>query len=165
MTSADRIKAAGASSVKLPYEEFLIFPDDGKWHEMIDGEHYKTPLPNTKHQRIVTKVTLALGRFLEQSRLDEVFVAPFDTVFADLDVVEPDQDLSSRGRRVRPVARIKCRTQGCNDLATPAWIWGEASRPVRLADLTRSDETSACGSRRPVLLLNRRTIPCACERC
>ena len=29
---------------------FLTFPDDGKRHEIIDGEHYVTPSPNTKHQ-------------------------------------------------------------------------------------------------------------------
>ena len=27
-------------------------PDDGKRHELIDGEHYVTPSPNTKHQGV-----------------------------------------------------------------------------------------------------------------
>jgi hypothetical protein len=39
--------------VKLTYDDFLLFPDDGKRHELIDGEHYVTPSPNRKHQAIV----------------------------------------------------------------------------------------------------------------
>lgn len=42
---------AAAPGVKLTYEDFVPFPDDGKRHELIDGEHYVTPSPSTKHQR------------------------------------------------------------------------------------------------------------------
>ena len=38
--------------VKLTYDDFVLFPDDGLRHELIDGEHYVTPSPNRKHQRI-----------------------------------------------------------------------------------------------------------------
>ncbi len=37
------------SVVKLTYDNFVHFPDDGKRHELIDREHYVTPSPNTKH--------------------------------------------------------------------------------------------------------------------
>ena len=37
------------SGVKLTYDDFVHFPDDGKRHELIDGEHYVTPSPNTRH--------------------------------------------------------------------------------------------------------------------
>ena len=37
-----------SARVKLTYDDFLLFPDDGKRHELIDGEHYVTPSPNTK---------------------------------------------------------------------------------------------------------------------
>src|SRR3989454_7365830 len=98
MASGDRMKPAATPSVKFTYEDFLNFPDDGKRHKIIDREHYVTPSPNTKHQRIVTKLTIALGQFLEEQRLGEIFVAPFDTVFSDLDVVEPDLLYISRER-------------------------------------------------------------------
>ena len=26
--------------LKLTYDDFLLFPDDGKRHELIDGEHF-----------------------------------------------------------------------------------------------------------------------------
>jgi hypothetical protein len=31
--------------VKLTYDDFVQFPDDGLRHELIDGEHYVTPSP------------------------------------------------------------------------------------------------------------------------
>ena len=37
------------SSRKLTYEDFLLFPDDGQRHELIDGEHYVTPSPTIRH--------------------------------------------------------------------------------------------------------------------
>ena len=40
------MKAPG-SGVKLTYDDFVQFPDDGRRHELIDGEHYVTPSSNT----------------------------------------------------------------------------------------------------------------------
>jgi hypothetical protein len=50
MPGSDPVKPA-SPGLKLTYEDFVLFPDDGKRHEIIDGEHYVTPSPNTKHQR------------------------------------------------------------------------------------------------------------------
>jgi hypothetical protein len=36
---------------KLTYEDYLHFPDDGKRHQILDGEHYVTAAPYPKHQR------------------------------------------------------------------------------------------------------------------
>lgn len=79
-----------AHKVKFTYEDYLLFPDDGKRHEIIDGDHYVTPSPSTKHQRILGNLHLAFGTFLKQRKIGEVFVAPYDVVLSDLDVVEPD---------------------------------------------------------------------------
>ncbi len=48
MPGTERVKPG----VKLTYDDFLLFPDDGMRHELIDGEHYATPSPNIKHQRV-----------------------------------------------------------------------------------------------------------------
>ena len=53
------------SVVKLTYDDFVQFPDDGKRHELIDGEHYVTPSPNQRHQRILGKLYLAIGNYLD----------------------------------------------------------------------------------------------------
>ena len=46
MSGSDDMMPAG-SGVKLTYDDFVLFPDDGKRHELIDGEHYVTPCPNS----------------------------------------------------------------------------------------------------------------------
>jgi len=76
--------------VKLTYDDFVLFPDDGLRHELIDGEHYVTPSPNTKHQQIVVKLVIRIFNWLEKHPVGRVFVAPFDVVFTKFDVVEPD---------------------------------------------------------------------------
>jgi len=76
--------------VKLTYDDFLLFPDDGLRHELIDGEHYVTASPNTKHQRISINLAVPIGGWLELHPISQLFHAPFDVVFSQFDVVEPD---------------------------------------------------------------------------
>jgi Uma2 family endonuclease len=97
MPGEDAMKRAD-SGVKLTYDDFLLFPDDGKRHELIDGEHYVTPSPNTKHQRVSSNLHWMLRSYLEGHPIGEVFYAPFDVVFSDFDVVEPDLLYISRER-------------------------------------------------------------------
>ena len=92
------MRPATAPSVKFTYEDFLNFPNDGKRHEIIDGEHYVTPSPNTKHQAVSSNLHGILWTYLQQHRIGQVFTAPFDVVFSDFDVVEPDLLYISRER-------------------------------------------------------------------
>ncbi|MGB7218071.1 MAG: Uma2 family endonuclease [Vicinamibacterales bacterium] len=92
------MKPGGTASTKFTYEDFLNFPNDGKRHEIIDGEHYVTPSPNTKHQRVSMNLTYAFVLYLKRRPIGEVFAAPFDVVFSELDVVEPDLLYISRER-------------------------------------------------------------------
>jgi Uma2 family endonuclease len=86
------------SAVKLTYDDFVHFPDDGKRHELIDGEHYVTPSPNQRHQRILGKLYLVIGNYLEAHPIGDVFFAPFDVVISHHDIVEPDLLYLSRER-------------------------------------------------------------------
>ena len=83
MTSSSR-------DVKLTYDDFVQFPDDGLRHELIDGEHYVTPSPSIKHQAVSLQLTLLIGSWLEHNPIGRLFYAPLDVVFSDFDVVEPD---------------------------------------------------------------------------
>jgi Uma2 family endonuclease len=76
--------------VKLTYDDFVQFSDDGLRHELIDGEHYVTPSPNIKHQAISLQLTLLIGSWLERHPVGRLFYAPLDVVLSDHDVVEPD---------------------------------------------------------------------------
>jgi len=76
--------------VKLTYDDFVLFPDDGQRHELIDGEHCVTPSPNLKHQKVSLNLTLLIGNWLESHPIGQLFYAPFDVVFSRFDIVEPD---------------------------------------------------------------------------
>jgi hypothetical protein len=64
MPGSDRVKPA-SPGVKLTYDDFLLFPDDGQRPELIDS-------------------------WLEIHQVGRVFYAPYDVVFSNFDVVEPD---------------------------------------------------------------------------
>ena len=86
---SDDMKAA-IPRVKLTYDDFVLFPDDGKRHELIDGEHYVTPSPNIRHQQLLGRLHLLIGGWLQTNPIGEMFLSPLDVVFSDVDVVEPD---------------------------------------------------------------------------
>src|SRR5262249_8156590 len=79
-----------APGEKLTYDDFVLFPDDGRRHELIDGEHYVTPSPNLKHQRVLGSLHGLVWSSLEEHPVGKVFPSPFDVVFTKFDVVEPD---------------------------------------------------------------------------
>lgn len=81
---------AREASAKLTYEDYCLIPDDGKRHEIIDGEHYVTPAASTQHQRVVLRIVVPLANFVNDHDLGEVFVAPYDTVLSNVDIVQPD---------------------------------------------------------------------------
>lgn len=82
--------APQAQHVKFTYEDYLLFPEDGRRHELIEGEHVVTPAPRTKHQIVSSNLHRVLSVFVHDRRLGRVFAAPTDVVLSDLDVVEPD---------------------------------------------------------------------------
>jgi Uma2 family endonuclease len=83
---------------RLTYDDFVLFPDDGMRHELIDGEHYVTAAPNITHQRILGRLYLLVGNHLQAHPIGEAFLSPFDVVFSHYDVVEPDLLYVSRER-------------------------------------------------------------------
>ena len=92
------MKPGAASSTKFTYEDFLNFPDEGKRHEIIDGEHYVTPSPNTKHQAVSSNLHGLLWTYLRDHPIGRIFAAPYDVILSDVDVVEPDLLYVSRER-------------------------------------------------------------------
>jgi Uma2 family endonuclease len=89
MPGSDDVRPAD-SRLKLTYDDYLLFPDDGKRHELIDGEHYVTPSPNLRHQTIAGRLHLTIGTWLRAHPSGRVFFAPLDVIFSRFDVVEPD---------------------------------------------------------------------------
>ena len=78
------------SSHKLTYADYVRIPDDGKRHEIIDGVHYVSPSPVTRHQRVVLRLAHLIAGYLESHPVGEAFVAPFDILLSKFDIVVPD---------------------------------------------------------------------------
>ena len=106
---------ADARTLKLTYEDYLYFPEDGRRHELIDGEHYVTAAPNLKHQTAVGNLFLELGGFVRARKLGRVWTAPVDVVLSDHDVVQPDIVFLARNRM--SLAAEGANLQGAPDLA------------------------------------------------
>ena len=87
------------TTIKLTYDDYLGFPeDDGKRHELIEGEHYVTPAPLTKHQRLSGNLFAALHHHCQHTKAGQVFSAPTDVKLTHTDVVQPDLLLIAQGR-------------------------------------------------------------------
>jgi len=99
--------------IRLTYEDYCLLPNDGKRYEIIDGELFVTPSPNFLHQNVVTSLTYFLYSFLKNHPLGRVIVAPFDVVFSQFDVVEPDILYVSKARAS---VLTKKNVQGSPDL-------------------------------------------------
>jgi Uma2 family endonuclease len=82
---------APRADTRFTYDDLLLFPDDGKRHEIIDGEHYVTASPNLRHQDLVGRLYLGIGTYLAaHPGTGRLFLAPLDVVLSYYDVVEPD---------------------------------------------------------------------------
>jgi Uma2 family endonuclease len=73
---------------KLTIEDYRSFPEDGRRHELIDGEHVVTAAPSVHHQRVLRRLMLALEEAAAGS--GEVFPAPVDVTLSRHDVLQPD---------------------------------------------------------------------------
>jgi Uma2 family endonuclease len=98
---------------KLGLEDYALFPDDGKRHELIDGEHIVTPAPTSRHQRLVIRLGVAIYQHAEANRLGVLLPAPTDVVLSRHDVVQPDLLFVVAAR----LAIIHDRVDGPPDLA------------------------------------------------
>ena len=58
---------------KFSYREYECFPNDGFQHEIVDGEHYMSPAPATKHQKVSRKIHFQLYAQIELKKLGEVY--------------------------------------------------------------------------------------------
>jgi Uma2 family endonuclease len=106
--SADSQVAPLASPVhppaKLGYREYCCFPDDGRRHEIIDGDHYVNPAPSTYHQTVSRRLQHQLYTQIELTGRGVVYNAPVDVQLTDHDIIQPDLVvvLTSRMQMITP---------------------------------------------------------------
>ena len=76
--------------LKLDYDDYLNFPNDGKRYEIIDGELYMTPAPQTRHQIVSMNIGRILANCIEDNDMGQILYAPTDVVLSDTSIVQPD---------------------------------------------------------------------------
>lgn len=87
----DKIMSTEARSrTKLTYEDYCLYPDDGRRHEIIDGDHYVNPAPSTYHQHVSKRLQYQFYTKIELAGHGVVFNAPVDVHLTEHDVVQPD---------------------------------------------------------------------------
>jgi Uma2 family endonuclease len=105
---------ASVRTLKLTYEDYLYFPEDGRRHELINGEHYVTAAPNLKHQTAALNLSSDLRNFVRPRGLGRIWAAPTDVVLSEFDVVQPDVLFVSKARL--HIAAGGAEIQGAPDL-------------------------------------------------
>ena len=83
---------------RLTYDDYCLLPDNGRRYEIVDGELFVTPSPLRHHQKVSANLSYYLIDFVKKHDLGEVYVAPFDVVLSENDVVEPDIIYISKAR-------------------------------------------------------------------
>jgi Uma2 family endonuclease len=82
----------------LTYEDYCLLPDDGKRHEIIDGEEYTASSPTTSHQRVVGRLLVEVHQYALDRNEGEALTW-CDVLLSDHDIVQPDVFFVAAGRR------------------------------------------------------------------
>ena len=102
-----------ATTPRLTYQDYADLEGDERY-ELLDGELILVAAPNEGHQTASLRMIVRMNAFVDENGLGRVFHAPYDVLFTDTDVVQPDVMFVSKERyHIRTPANI----QGAPDLA------------------------------------------------
>ena len=110
---------------QLTYEDLRQIPPDRNRYELIEGELFVAPAPNTQHQRKTGRLFRRLADHVERHDLGEVFIAPYDVVLDPSTVLEPDILFVSQARK--SIIKEGC-IEGAPDLVVE--VVSESSRAL-----------------------------------
>ncbi len=95
------------AKAKYTYEDYLNTPE-GERYELLDGELILVASPNEEHQLASVKLVSLMYPYVTARDLGWVFHAPFDIVFSDTEVVQPDLMFISKEREhIRSGANVR----------------------------------------------------------
>lgn len=118
---------------RLTYADYVRLPGDRRW-ELVEGVAHVVPSPNRRHQKIAGRLHLVVGGYVEEHGGGEAFMAPFDAVLTDIDVVQPDILFVSD-------ADIGVLTED-NVRGNPTWVIEVLSNPYYERDKLRRYEAA-----------------------
>jgi Uma2 family endonuclease len=79
-----------AAPVYYSAEMVRALPDDGNRYETVHGELLVTPAPREPHQRVLGRLFLALGKYLERYPVGALYSSPADISWGPDVLVQPD---------------------------------------------------------------------------
>ena len=82
---------------KLTYQDYAALEDDRRY-ELLDGKLILLDSPNRDHQSVRIHLMFDMYTFVKENDLGWVYGAPFDVLFTDTDVAQPDIMFISRER-------------------------------------------------------------------
>ena len=82
---------------RLTYQDYADLEGDERY-ELLDGELILVASPNRDHQDVVMELGFQMRTFVKENDLGRVYIAPFDVLFTDTNVVQPDIMFISRER-------------------------------------------------------------------
>src|SRR5437870_9045693 len=110
-------------AVKRPvsFADLQRMPDDEKRYELYDGELRVVPSPMPRHQRVAQRLFIELYELAARSG-GEVFMAPFDIVLSEYNVVQPDviYFAPESARRIRPDEHVRFPPDTAFEVLSPS---------------------------------------------
>ena len=118
---------------RVGYTDLVNIPDDGRRYEIHGGELVVVPSPRLRHQVTVGEVFSLLRDYAREAG-GLALVAPFDVVFDEFDVVQPDV-LFFRAERVhllQPDAATRHAPDIVVEVLSPSTAATDRGRKMRL---------------------------------
>ena len=78
-----------ATTHRLTYQDYADLEGDERY-ELLDGRLVPVPARNTAHQAASIRLMSEMYFFIEENGLGRLYPAPFDVLFTNFDVVQPD---------------------------------------------------------------------------
>jgi Uma2 family endonuclease len=129
------VKMRRVDAVKRPvgYADLQRMPDDGNRYELYDGELWMVPSPLPIHQAIVGRLHLALSATAKTNG-GAVYLAPFDIVLSEYNVVQPDLIFfgPESARRIRPREHVRFPPDAAFEVLSPSTARNDRGRKRRL---------------------------------
>jgi len=70
--------------------EYLAMPENAPFFQFIDGEVVEMPSPALLHQKVIRRLINKMSVIIDSQRLGELYPAPVDVYFSDVDYFQPD---------------------------------------------------------------------------
>ncbi len=71
------------ASRPLTVHDYRELPEGPPYYQLIEGDLIMSPSPNFFHQKLLVRLTLLLGNYLEQNPIGEICIAPSDVSLTD----------------------------------------------------------------------------------